>query len=241
MLEKKTVFTVATFHCDSRGRMQPHALMHQVQEIASRHAEELGVGYDWMERNGYYWVLVNFRMEFLSIPRYSDTVMIRTWPSGLDLLRAFRDFKGTDLSGNALFRATSDWMVIDSKRMRPVMIKDLDLDFEYAEERLIRDPERLLPAGDFRDTCKIDVPYSSIDMNGHVNNTEYVRWGVDAMRKVVGEDPNIKDLQITFLAEVFKGDELVVQTHGSGDGPVRIRGKRTRDKKDVFVMDISLA
>ncbi|MBN1389812.1 MAG: hypothetical protein JXA22_04115 [Candidatus Thermoplasmatota archaeon] len=238
MLEKKTVFTVATYHCDNRGRILPHTLMQQLQEIASKHADDLGVGRKWMEDNGLYWVLVNFRIEFSKVPSYGDAVMLRTWPSGLDLLRAFRDFKGEDLRGKELFRAASDWMVIDAKRMRPVMIKDLEFDFESSKDRSFGDMDRLKTAGEYTDLHIISVPYSSIDMNGHVNNTEYVRWGTDTARMEIGEGPDIDCFHITFLSEVFMHEEILLRSMGQKVGTIRLKGSRTGNGKDAFVMEL---
>jgi len=238
LLEKKSVFTVATYQCDLRGRIQPHSLMHQVQEAATRHAEELGVGYEWMERNRFYWVLVNFRLEFFETPRYGNSIMLRTWPSGLDPLKAYRDFSGEDLQGRKLFIATSDWMVIDAEKLRLVMVGDLGFDFEHSSKRIMSDPERLSHTGNFKEVGRIVVPYSSIDMNGHVNNTEYIRWGMDSARKEIGDDPDLKSFQITFLSEVFRGEELVLQIMQKEEGMLRVKGGKPSNGKDAFVMEL---
>ncbi|MGA1793787.1 MAG: acyl-[acyl-carrier-protein] thioesterase [Thermoplasmatota archaeon] len=238
MLEKKSVFTVSTYQCDSKGRIQPHSLMHQVQEAATKHAEELGVGYEWMERNRFYWVLVNFGLQFFETPIYGTSIMLRTWPSGLDPLKAYRDFSGEDLKGRKLFIATSDWMVIDASKMRPVMIADLGFDFEHSSTRIMEGPERLSHAGNFNEVGRIVVPYSSIDMNGHVNNTEYIRWGMDSARREIGDLPNIRSFKITFMSEVFKNEELALMNLGVEEGRLRVKGTRTRDGKDAFVMEI---
>lgn len=238
MLEKKTVFTVATYQCDTRGRLQPHSLMQQLQEVASRHAEDLGVGRKWMEGNGYYWVLVNFRIEFSKVPVHDDVVMLRTWPSGLDLLRAFRDFRGEDIRGNEFFRASSDWMVIDARRTRPMMIKDLKFDFDHSQVRVFGEMDRLRTAGEYSDPHRIDVPYSSIDMNGHVNNTEYVRWGIDTARMGIGDEPDIGHFHVTFLSEVFMGESIMLQRMEPCEGTMMVKGRKEKEGKDAFVMEI---
>jgi len=131
--------------------------------------------------------LINFKKH----PRYGETLILKNWPSGWDLLKAFRDFRGEDLQGNELFSATSDWMVFDRSSFRPMTTKELNFDFESIMERNIHDMKRLKGAPEMEDVTKIVVPYSSIDMNSHVNNTEYVRWGIDTMRVSTLSDRHI--------------------------------------------------
>jgi acyl-ACP thioesterase len=100
------------------------------------------------------------------------------------------------------------------------------------------DIDRLRPEAEYRDVGKLKVPYSSIDLNGHVNNTEYVKWGVDALRRFdkVGIDPG--SFQISYNAEVFEGEELnlmVVENERSG---YSIKGTRSSDGKNAFLMKI---
>jgi acyl-ACP thioesterase len=241
MVEKRSVFTVATYHCNREGALQLHSLMHQLQEVASRHAEELGVGRKWMEREGFYWVLVNFKMDILKHPMYGETVILKTWPSGWDMLKAFRDFQGEDLKGNILFRATSDWMVIDRKTLTPRTTKELHFDFPSSQDRNIRDMVRKKPLPDMVEVSRIRVPYSAIDMNGHVNNTEYVRWGVDGLRASYFTDREIDGFTISFIAEVFQDEELVISRKDMGDGRVLISGSKGEGGKTAFAMEFDLS
>lgn len=239
MLEKKSVFTVATYDCNANGTLQVHSLMQQLQEIASKHAEDLGVGRRWMEEHNYYWVLVNFKMEITKHPRYGETVILRTWPSGWDLLKAFRDFKGEDLEGNEMFRATSDWMVIDRGSLRPMTTKELHFDFGSSIERIFKDVKRLKGDPEMDEVHSMTVPYSSIDMNGHVNNTEYIRWGIDALR-TSPSGRKISSFSISYKAEVFKGEKLVLRRRDIGPNQVLIVGSKIKSDKDAFVMEVSL-
>jgi hypothetical protein len=40
---------------------------------------------------------------------------------------------------------------------------------------------RLHPAPAYTPSYTVSVPFSSLDFNGHVNNTEYVRWALDGL------------------------------------------------------------
>jgi acyl-ACP thioesterase len=238
MPEKRFVFSVTTYNCNAEGELHLFSLMQQLQEIASKHAEDLGVGRKWMEENGFYWVLVNFKINFIRHPQYGETVILKTWPSGWDLLKAFRDFKGEDLQGNELFSATSDWMVIDRSSIRPMTTKELKFDFESIVERNIQEMKRLKGALDMEEVTTIVVPYSSIDMNRHVNNTEYVRWGIDTMRVSTPSDRHIASFTISFMAEVFKDEELLLKRKDLDVDKIMVVGTKFNNGKDAFVMEI---
>jgi acyl-ACP thioesterase len=238
MLEKRAVFTVSTYHCDSQGRIHLHSLMQQLQEIASKHAEDLGVGRKWMDENGYYWVLVNFKMDISRLPGYKETVILKTWPSGWDLLKAFRDFKGEDLEGTELFRATSEWMVIDKNNFRPKTTKELEFDFISSKNRIINDIQRLRSSQALEEIFRINVPSSSIDMNGHVNNTEYVRWGIDTLWACSPNEGTIRSFGISYISEVFKNEELILKRKDMGKNHIQIVGSKANGGKDTFVMEI---
>jgi acyl-ACP thioesterase len=240
MLEKRSVFTVTTYTCNADGDLHLHSLMQQLQEIASKHAEELGVGRRWMEENGYYWVLVNFRMDITRLPKYGETIILRTWPSGWDMMRAFRDFKGEDLNKNELFRATSDWMVIEKGSQRPMIIRDLKFDFESREDRIIKDMTRLRAPDGVREISRITVPYSSLDMNGHVNNTEYVRWGNDTLKARVRDGKSISSFTISYISEIYQGEEISLKAAEMEKEHIMVCGTSSRTGRDAFVMDIHL-
>jgi len=241
MKVKRSVFTVKTYECQASNQMHMHSLMHHIQEIASKHADELDFGMEWMRLNNVYWVLVNFRMELNRLPAYNQTVILRTWPSGADVIKAFREFVGEDLEGNVLFKASSDWMIIDRNSMRPRDPSYFDLDIPDHDERVIGEIKRLLPKRDYNELGRIRVPYSSIDVNGHVNNCEYVRWGTDTIRIMEKDlEPKFRSMHITFSSEVFEGEDLILEAVGPEDGLIAVRGKKAENGKNAYLMEMEV-
>ena len=241
MEDHEAVFVVRTFECRSDGKIKIASLMQYLQEAAASHAERLGVGFDTLRQMGAYWALSNFRMDMTRLPVWSEHVVIRTWPSGYNRVLASREFVGVDRDGGELFRAGSEWMILDKQRNRPKNLFRLDLDLPKAGEKAL--PEKLnrlqAPTG-YRAVDRLRVPYSSIDLNGHVNNTEYVRWGFDALRRAVPVEGDIRCVQVTYLSEVFEGDELDVLVACGADGDFHVLGKKSDAKTDVYRMEVRL-
>jgi len=238
-LEHRMTFTVRTYDIGSKGHIQMHSLMQYLQESASTHANNIGVGFDWMRSRGLYWVLVNLKVEFERDPFYGDAVELITLPSGTDLLKAFREFIGTDGVGKPLFKASSEWMVLDRTNRSVKEMSELNFDFPFSTKRAIGPLQRLRPQKDYEDIYDLIVPHSSIDMNSHVNNCEYVRWGMDALWKFDPDRNDVKKLHITFNAEVKEAERIILSGSRTTEGTVSIKGARASDSKTAFLMETS--
>lgn len=233
-------FKVRTYECQSDGNIKIYSLMQYLQEIASFHADQLGFGNNWLNEINGYWVLSNIRVEISVFPKWNDDVTIRTWPSGNTRLIATREFVGKEQNGHELFRAGSEWMVLNRDTNRPKNISRLKMNSLAAGPKVIEKKiERLQPKGDYAQVEQISVPYSSIDLNAHVNNTEYVRWGIDAVRTKFKFEGDIRSLQVTYLAEAFLGDKLDLLVSAGSNRLFYVLGRKSDKANNVFVMEVS--
>ena len=107
------------------------------------------------------------------------------------------------------------------------------------EKALSEKLSRLLRRDGYQKVDCVRVSYSSIDLNGHVNNTEYVRWGFDALRRAFTVKGDVRCMQVTYLSEIFEGDELDVLINSGDCGHFHILGRKLDTKTDVFMMDVS--
>jgi medium-chain acyl-[acyl-carrier-protein] hydrolase len=239
MNAREEKFVVQAYQCHSGGHMKISSLMQCMQEIATIHAEQLGFGYDALDKAGIYWVLSNIIIEFSEIPGWNDEISLKTWPSGCSRLIATREFICTGTNNRTLFRATSQWMVLSRNSSRPKdLIRLIPGLPKNGEKALDVKLNRLEPQNSYIHSGSMYVPYSSIDLNGHVNFTEYIRWGVDALKRTFRLDDSIRSLQATYLSEVFENDELELLVSDNNDKQgVQIR--RPNKNNAVFLMEIS--
>lgn len=231
-------FTAAAYTCGAGGAIRPHALMGHLQEAASLHAEQLGFGRPDLERIGGYWVLINIYMEITRLPRVYEPYTIRTWPSGNTKLLATREFEGFGSADSVLFHATSEWVILDKPTGRPKNLTGTELPNLNTGPRLFTQcPARLGPFIDCGLVQTIQVGRSSLDLNGHVNNTEYVRFAFDAL----GQDgpAGAGSMQTTYLAEVFEQDRLEVYTNHSGQ-TCQVMIRRQKEQSPCFLLKISI-
>jgi len=232
-------FRIRTYECGVYGSIKIFSLMQYLQEIAALHAEQLGLGFDRLSEMNGYWVLSNIRIEISRLPDRDDEITLRTWPSGYTRTTATREFVGKDQNGSELFRAGSEWMVLNKQTNRLKNLFRLDLNLPKTGVKALPDElNRLEPQGDYREVDVVRVPRSSIDLNGHVNNTEYVRWGIDALSRVFKLEENIRCVQATYLSEVFDGDKLDLLATSKTGGQFGVLGRKSGTDTNVFLMAV---
>jgi acyl-CoA thioesterase FadM len=156
-------FIVEAFDCRPDGCVKPNALLQYLQEAAARHAEQLGVGFADLSQWDCFWVLLNLRLEMTDTPRWRECLTIRTWPSGCTRLTAAREFVGAAADGRELFRAASEWMILDKNSSRPRNLSRMDLNLPPTGRKVLGTELRRLqrmPAP-YTNGGTISVPFST--------------------------------------------------------------------------------
>ena len=183
-------------------------------------------------------VLLRFVLQ-ARLPGRDDQVMIRTWPSGHTRAVATREFVGTDADGREMFRAGSEWMVVNKQTSRLKNLVRLGLDLpDEGQKALSGELKRLERRQGYHTVDRIRVPHSSIDLNGHVNNTEYVRWGLDALRRAFKLGSHIRSVQATYLSEVFEADEVEIAVASDGDERFHVLASKPDEDTTVYLMEV---
>jgi acyl-ACP thioesterase len=182
------------------------------QEIASDHAEDLGVGREAMSVTGQVWILSRISVQWDRRPKWRDSLTVRSWPRGADKLFALRDYDIRDGEDRPLVRGRSGWIILDLEKRRPLRpqaimenlprnegldaLTDGPVSLSFPEEG---ENGSVVKAGERR------VVYSDIDYNGHVNNTRYIEWIQDIVEPGVLERAARMRLDVNYLSEVKLG------------------------------------
>lgn len=230
--------TVPAYETGPDNRMHCHWLMCRLQEAATTHADALGFGIEDMANMGCFWVLTSMRIEVAELPLREKTFSLTTWSRGAKKLRAFRDFSGCNENGQEIIRATSEWMVLDSKTRKPIVI-DQKLNFHAQDRCVFQDKmKRLRPGTPEKEIKSLNVGYSSLDANGHVNNTEYLRWSFDGLRPLGFNQNKVKSIRIAFLSEVFEGNSLKLMDCGCKNSEFELIGLNETENKAAFAIKV---
>jgi len=232
-------FTVKTYHCQPDGSIKVASLMNFLQEAAAVHAEQLGFGMARLNEIGSYWALSNIKIEFTKFPKWNDRITIRTWPSGHTRSIATREFIGEDQDRCELFKAGSEWMILKKTSNRPRNLHRIDLNLVPTGPKTVSaNLKRLTPQEAFTKAEQLRVPYSSIDLNGHVNNTEYIRWTIDAIKRAFQFTGAVRSIQATYFREVFEADMLDLLLARDPNGEFHILGRKSDDQSNLYAARI---
>jgi len=198
---------------DGKAKMQ--TIFDLFQETAGNHALKLNFDVTQLQEKQLTWVLHRLQVRIERYPEWRETVTVRTWPSGGDSLRAYRDFLILDSEENILGRALSYWLMIDLDSRRPVRIPNEVLNMAPSDIKHVLPVKKERPTPpEETDVEKIfSVRKSDLDVNNHVNNARYVEW----ITETLSEEELLQTLDIEFKSECSYGNEVRVTTHRSGE------------------------
>ena len=114
-MKHKTNITLYNSYFDLNDALTPKSILNIFQDVASVHAEEIGVGYSDMLAKNLYWVLSRVKFDIIKQPTPNQTVIVETWPLEKGRIDFDRDFLITSTDGEVLIKGTSKWCVIDCK------------------------------------------------------------------------------------------------------------------------------
>ncbi len=226
-------YSVNVFNTDLTGRLSPGALFSFFEDIAGRHALELGWGRDNLMSNGAFWALSRMVVKVECLPNTWDDVVLRTWPRGVETIFALRDLEMYDTTGKRLAAASSSWVVVDyhtRKAQRPDKALS-DLNNRFPEERALDTNARKvppLPAGDHEMT-RLRVKLDDIDVNRHVNNARYVNWAVNCHDPEFISNHTPDTIEVNYIAEGHQNEMINIFTAPVDDAQTTFIHSVTRE------------
>ncbi len=205
------------------GTLNLHSLFDFYQDAAACHAVKLGYGRDDLLRTNRLWILSRIYSVIYKLPYQSGSVIVETWPKGIEKLFALRDYVVRSTSGELMAAATSSWLIIDQVTKR-ICRPDNTLEGYRPESAginsLPRNASKLnLEEDNMKPMSQFRVRVSDLDVNLHSNNVKYIKWAVDSYNLdfVMNKIPN--SVEINYLAESWFDDGITVMgTERSDDG-----------------------
>ena len=216
---------------DLYRRLRPSVLLTMLQECAIAHTEELGMGREKTLDKGLLWVVTMQQAEILRMPEYDETITLRSWPGETMHFFFPRYYQVETAAGEVLVRASAMWMLVDSETRKLVNPESYGVVIDGVrtgeEIRMPSAPVRL----ETTETRPFRVPYSYVDLNGHMNNTRYFDLAEDCIPASL-EGRDLRLIQTEYVSEARCGAELTVRW-GCRDGAYFLLGEA---EKPVFRM-----
>ena len=173
--------TLRSRDVDMFRRLRTSELFKLLQEASIRHTEQLGMGRDKTLDKGILWVLLMQRAEITRMPEYDERIVLRSWPGKTMHLLFPRFYSLETEAGEALVKASALWGLVDEKSRKAVFPERYGIEIagtETGKEIDLPGPIRKLACNREK---RFEVPYSFVDLNGHMNNTRYFDLAEDCV------------------------------------------------------------
>lgn len=196
-------------HVDMYRRLRTSELFRLLQEASIRHTEQLGMGRDKTLDRGILWMLGLQRAEIARMPMYDETVVLKSWPGKTMHVLFPRYYSLETADGEPLLRASALWTLVDAEKRKMVFPEKAGV----VIDGVVTGDEIRLPSPPPRLTCEHEtlftVPYSCVDLNGHMNNTRYFDLAED-VTGMAADGKALHEIQAEYVSEAKLGQTLRV-------------------------------
>lgn len=211
---------------DLYRRLRLSRLFELLQEASIRHTEQLGMGRGKTLDRGLLWVVTMQRCEIERLPEYDERITLTSWPG--ETMHVFfpRYYRVADEKDETLLSASALWMLVDEKTRKMVFPDEWGVEIAgVTTGREIRLPSglRKLPC---TEEAAFTVPFSYVDLNGHMNNTRYFDLAEDHI-PAAAEGKRLRAVSTEYTAEARFRDALTLRWGGE-DGRWYMEGLSDR-------------
>jgi medium-chain acyl-[acyl-carrier-protein] hydrolase len=154
------------------------AMINYLQDCATFHGEEGGIGVLWNLQHDKTWVLASLRLHIYQYPLVAEEIKVTTWAAGFRGFLGYRDFVIQAADGALIAEGKSDWVFMEHMKAARVPEKQINgygVEPESALEEKFGKRKIHLPKEGGKEGKPFVIAESHLDTNGHVNNGQYVR------------------------------------------------------------------
>lgn len=171
----ETEFFLTAGESNARGEMPVSLIAERLIEVATRHANLLGIGFATLSPLNVAWVLVRLLIEMDSVPRINQTYRITTWIESWKRFYSIRCFRISDDEGRTLGWGKTVWATIDTNRRSLADVSYLGS--EYMLDHKMTCPLEMIrkhPMDKLVADSEITFRFTDLDFNRHVNSVKYI-------------------------------------------------------------------
>ena len=232
-------FTVYRTDGDHLGNAKLGALLRYAQQVATAHAEAVGLDDALYRETRTAYVLAKLALHIARMPRIDEELTLVTQPERCKRAVNKRITHFYDASGEEIVTIDSRWVLIDTDkriilRKHPPQFAD-----QWAEDVPFELPIRLprVAPEDCETLGEQTATYSRCDMNGHLNNTRYADIVCDAVPWEVWDRAQIEDFTISYHREVPRGESFTLHRAQLAENQFYFDGER--EGKSAFEAQIT--
>lgn len=184
-------------------------------DIATAHANQLGIGNPQMPDPAMGWVLSRLTIEMASYPLSNTFINLTTWVESWNRHFSERCFMMTDDEGKVLGYARSVWMVLDTHTRRNAGLSSLHLSENMISDRVCpveRQSRFRMEKGEVVGSHRFQ--YSDLDGYRHVNTLRYIELLLNCFTLEDFDRAMPGRFELSFMQEARYGSVVDIERDG---------------------------
>lgn len=237
---RKTI--VPYYDCDARSNMKISAVLREMQQAGSEHLAHIGLPHSKLYQEDMVFLLSKTCAKVHQMPKAAQKININTTPSHSRGARFVREALFTDEKDNPLVSILTLWVLVQPESRRilrprsfpyPLPITDSILNGAVDDQKFaeIEQPKPFVEKD-------VEVGYSVVDNNSHVNNSSYADMVCDLMPYDKLLEKGIDEIMISYINEAKYGDTINIKGYQNRPGQYVFVG--TKKDGDCFQAEILL-
>ena len=209
-------YRILSSDTDANRNLRLSRLFTMLQEASIAHTTELGMGREKTLDRGLLWIVTLQQAKITRLPVYDEPIRLRSWPGKTMHLLFPRYYRIEDRRGNSLVEASALWALMDQNTRRVVFpeLYGIKIRGVHTGRELALPASPRMPQGE--QTGSFTVPYSYVDLNGHMNNTRYFDLAEDLMPPEL-RARRITSIQTEYAKEAREGDTILLRQETAPD------------------------
>lgn len=216
--------------CNTRKEMTFSEILRIASDCAGEDFTLRGMGHKFLTEKGVAFVVSRYSFRIHKAPVDNEIITLHTWEEKNEPLQFIRAFEILNENGEKLVSGMSSWLYIDINARRILPVKKFD-------ELNLRPSVTKQTEHDCLPTGKIPAPESlelleerkirasDIDANGHVNNSRYMVFAMDALPEEY-RNKNFTDFRINYAKEAVLNEVMQIYANiNDAEKKITIIGK----------------
>jgi acyl-CoA thioester hydrolase len=229
---------VRSYEVGETGGIGLGTLLRYLELIATDHSASQGFDHLWYERQGTAWFVRTMDLLLGTPPAMDVPLQVATWVSEFRRVQARREYVITCAETGALVaRASARWGYVDRASGRPRVMDDALAAAFMMHPRHVLLPTaptaHVLPVA--RERMALVARRYEADTQGHINNTVYGDWLMEALHALwtrhphghTGGVPRLRRVRLEYLRPVQAGDIVGISSSAGLLGSRRLEVEQT--------------